>query len=103
MPHLMLVGIGIWSAILGGGSYFAWRFVRVLERRRDNDAALSALTERLAALEDSLEAMSSTVERLEAGQAFTARLLESRSGSGDAAVRGSKSIARKDTDSLARG
>ena len=75
MPGLMYVGIGIWTAILGGSFYFARRFVRAIERRRDNEEALSGIGQRLAALEDSTEGLRADVSRLDAGQEFTTRLL----------------------------
>jgi hypothetical protein len=74
----MYVGVAIWSAILGGGFYFARRFARAFERRRDNEEALLMLGQRLAALEESMEIVREDVERLDAGQDFTTRLLGSR-------------------------
>ena len=76
----MYIGVAIWSAILGGGSYFAWRFVRPFERRGHSEAALAALAQRIAALAESMNSVREDVERLDAGQEFTTRLLTPRSG-----------------------
>jgi membrane protein implicated in regulation of membrane protease activity len=85
MPYLTFVGFAIWGVILGSSIYFARRFVRAFERRSDNQAALRALEERLAALEDSMESVREDVGRLEAGQEFTTRLLRSRAARSEAA------------------
>ena len=79
MPDLMYVGFAIWGVILGGGGYLGLRFVRAFERRQDNQTALSALAQRLTALEDSMESLRGDVERLNDGHEFTTRLLTSRS------------------------
>jgi membrane protein implicated in regulation of membrane protease activity len=80
MPQLMYVGFAIWAVILGSSIYFARRFVRAFERRSESQAALTALEQRLAELEDAMESVRDDLGRLEAGQEFTTRLLGSRSG-----------------------
>ena len=87
MSELVYVGVGIWSVILGGGAYFARRFVRAIERRRDNEDVISGISQRLAALEESMEGLRTDITRLDTGQEFAMRLLESRPKASDVPIR----------------
>ena len=75
-----------WSIVLGGGIYAVRRYLSILERRVGNEAELAALRQRVADLEEGLDDVRASVDRLDAGQEFTTRLLEARTGRGDQAT-----------------
>jgi len=75
------LAIAFWGTVLGGGFYFARRYVRAAERRASQEETLAELRARVATLEELVDGMRSEVERLEAGQEFTTRLLAERSRS----------------------
>ena len=83
--YLMLALASAWPALgaaaLGTGAYFARRYVRAVERRGADGAELAELRRRLAELEEAAEGTRRDVERLEAGQDFTSRLLAERTPS----------------------
>lgn len=72
----------IWPALgvvaLVTGIYFARRHVRALERSTTDDAGLAELRQRLLQIEETLETTRRDVDRIEAGQEFTTRLLGER-------------------------
>jgi hypothetical protein len=72
------VGVAFWGTVLGGGFYFVRRYVRAVERRTSQEENVAALQARLATLEELLDGMRADIQRLEAGQEFTARLLTER-------------------------
>lgn len=74
------------GVLLGGGIYAVRRFLQSYELRTGNEAELAALRQRVAALEESLEDMQGAVERLDASQEFTSKLLSARSGSREQAT-----------------
>lgn len=78
--------IVFWSVVLGGGAYAVRRFLRAYERRVGSDAELTALRDRVTALEESLDTVQGSLERLSAGQEFTTKLLGARSGSHEQAT-----------------
>ena len=78
MPPLVIFVMLFWSILLGGGIYAVRRYLRILEIRAGNDAELVSLRERVVALEDSVEDVRGSVERLDAGQEFTTKLLSRR-------------------------
>ena len=84
-PFLIL-GIVFWSIMLGGGIYAVRRFLGILERRTESKVELAALQQRVAALEEALDDVRGSVERLDAGQEFTTKLLGARPGRGDQAT-----------------
>jgi len=69
-----------WGVVLGTGVYAVRRFLRAYEHRVGSDAELTALRDRVTALEESLDTVQSSLERLSAGQEFTTKLLGARSG-----------------------
>ena len=75
MPPLVIFVMLFWSIVLGGGIYAVRRYLQILEMRAGNDAELVSLRERVVALEDSVEDVRGSVERLDAGQEFTTKLL----------------------------
>ena len=81
--ELMYLAVTFWGVVLGGGIYAVRRFLRAYERRIGNEANLAALQQRMAALEESLDDIRGAVERLDAGQEFTAKLLGARSSRGE--------------------
>ena len=84
--QLMWVALAFWSVVLGTGIYAVRRFLRAYERRIGNEVEVAALRNRVAALEESLEDVRRTAERVEASQEFTAKLLNARSGHGGQAT-----------------
>ena len=62
-------------AMLGGGGYLAWRFVRAYERRAAPPDQVAALTNRVRMLEDGMDLVEDRVERLDEVQRFTTRVL----------------------------
>lgn len=78
MSPLVIFVMLFWSIVLGGGIYSVRRYLRILESRAGNDAELVSLRERVVALEDSVEDVRGSVERLDAGQEFTTKLLSGR-------------------------
>ena len=78
MPPLVIFVILFWSTVLGAGIYAVRRFLRILEHRAGNEAELAALRERVVILEDSVEDVRGLVERLDASQEFTTKLLSGR-------------------------
>jgi hypothetical protein len=83
MPPLLIFAIVFWSTALIGGIHAVRRYLRILERRAGNEVELVALRERVVVLEESLEDVRVSVERLDAGQEFTTRLLNGRAGRGE--------------------
>jgi hypothetical protein len=79
---LMVAFALVWPALgavaLGTGAYLARRYVRAIERRGANDAEITELRQRLAVLEENADATRRDVDRLEAGQEFTTKLLAER-------------------------
>ncbi|MDQ3697162.1 MAG: hypothetical protein M3373_03925 [Gemmatimonadota bacterium] len=84
--ELMYLAVAFWGVVLGGGAYAVRRFLRAYERRTGNEAELAALRQRVAAFEESLEGVRGEVERLDAGQEFTTKLLGARSGRSEQAT-----------------
>ena len=78
MSPLIIFAILFWTIVLGAGIYSVRRFLRILEHRAGNEAELAALRERLVTLEDSVEDVRGSVERLDASQEFTTKLLSGR-------------------------
>jgi hypothetical protein len=78
MLPFAVIAIAFWGTVLGGGVYFARRFARIAEMRGGDAMQLSQLSDRIGALEEALDGAQRNIERLETGQDFTARLLESR-------------------------
>jgi hypothetical protein len=62
--------------------YAGRRALRALERRSVSEAELAALTQRVAALEERLEAVAGETDNLAEGQRFTTALLSERPGAG---------------------
>jgi hypothetical protein len=83
MLPILLAGIAFWGSVLGGGFYFVRRYVRAVESRGAKDAELLEMRQRISTLEDSLDATQRDVERLEAAQEFTTRLLSPGSDKSD--------------------
>ena len=77
--YILAAAVVFWSVVLGGGIYAVRRFLRAYERRTGNEAELAALRERVSALEESMDSVQGSVERLNAGQEFTTKLLGTRS------------------------
>ena len=63
---------------IGGGFYFARRFVGALERRADNKAELAELRARIAQLEEAQELTEREVLRVQTAQEFSTQLLATR-------------------------
>lgn len=78
--YILASALVFWGAVLGGGAYAVRRFLRAYERRVGAEAELTGLRERVSALEESLDAVQGSLERLTAGQEFTTKLLGGRSG-----------------------
>ena len=76
-PFVIFV-ILFWSIVVGAGIYAVRRFLRILEHRAGNEAELAALRERVVILEDSVEDVRGLVERIDASQEFTTKLLSGR-------------------------
>jgi hypothetical protein len=76
MPFLILPMV-FWMVILVGGFQLASRLVRAYEQRSAGGAD-SALGERVARLEETLESMNVQLSRLAEAQQFTTRLLDAR-------------------------
>lgn len=81
--EILTAAIVFWGLVLGGSAYAVRRFLRAYERRTGNATELAALRERVAALEDTIENVQGSVERLNASQEFTTRLLGARSATGE--------------------
>ena len=79
MLPILLASVAFWFSALGGGFYLARRYVRALEARIDKEGALNELRARVQTLEDALDGTQRDVQRLEAAQEFTTRLLGDRS------------------------
>jgi hypothetical protein len=77
--YFVATAIAFWGAVLGGGAYAVRRFLRAYERRVGSETELTALRDRVTALEESLDAVQGSLERLSAGQEFTTKLLGARS------------------------
>jgi hypothetical protein len=84
-PYIVFSASAFWGAALGGGFYFARRYVRAIEQRSGSEAELAELRERVNGLEDALDATRREVERLEGAQEFTTRLLAPRTDQGERA------------------
>jgi hypothetical protein len=74
----MIIPIVFQLLILGGGFYLAVRAVRALERRRPDKQGLEEVHARMRRMEETIESLSSEVQRLGEAQSFTTRLLEGR-------------------------
>jgi hypothetical protein len=81
--EILLAAVAFWGLVLGGSGYAVRRFLRAYERRTGNATELAALRERVAALEDTIENVQGSVERLNASQEFTTKLLGTRSATGE--------------------
>jgi cell division protein FtsB len=81
-PIFFLMAIAFWGIVLGGGFYFALRFIRLLESRNADAAQLAPLRARVEALEEAAEHSRRDIERLESGHEFTTQLLTSRNDEG---------------------
>ena len=81
--YFFAIAIVFWGVVLGGGIYGVRRFLRAYERRVSSETDLTALRDRVTALEESLDAVQGSLERLNAGQEFTTKLLGARSGRGE--------------------
>jgi hypothetical protein len=81
--YIFGTAIVFWGVVLGGGAYAVRRFLRAYEGRAGSEAELTALRDRVTALEESLDTVQGSLERLSAGQEFTTRLLGERSGPGE--------------------
>jgi hypothetical protein len=81
--YFLVTAIAFWGAVLGGGAYAVRRFLRAYERRVGSETELTALRNRVTTLEESLDTVQGSVERLNAGQEFTTKLLGARSGTGE--------------------
>ena len=75
MVVMLAAGAGFWGSVL----YLALRLVRSAERRGVDRGELEELRGRVARLEEDLLTAHTEMERLSAGQEFTAQLLASRS------------------------
>ena len=80
---ILTTAVVFWGIVLGGGIYTVRRFLRAYERRAGNEPELAALRARVAALEESLENVHGSLERLDASQEFTTKLLGARAGGGE--------------------
>ena len=80
MAYMVAMGIAFWGVVLGGGAYAVHRFLRAYERRASGESEVAALRDRVTALEEALDVMQGSVERLSAGQEFASQLLGARSG-----------------------
>ena len=78
--YILASALVFWGVVLGGGAYAVRRFLRAYERRVGGEVELTALRDRVTTLEESLDAVQGSLERLTAGQEFTTRLLGERSG-----------------------
>ena len=84
-----MIALGlVWPTLAGGalasGAYFARRYLMVLEQRAAGAAELADLHRRLGEVEADAEATRQAVERLEAAQEFTTKLLAARVAPGRA-------------------
>jgi hypothetical protein len=79
MPFVVLPVL-IWAIILGSGFALAARFIRAIENRggQGSQAEVTAIRERMARLEETLETITSQMGRLEESQRFTMQLLDGR-------------------------
>ena len=80
MLLMVLLGLFPWLLFGGGVLYLGVRAVRALERRNSAGTDVSALRERLEALEETVATQAEAMRHLQDGQQFTARLLSERSG-----------------------
>jgi len=62
-------------AVLAGGGYLAWRFVRAYERRAVAPERFHALADRVRILEDVMDEVEDRIERADEVQRFTTRVL----------------------------
>ena len=81
--YILASAIVFWGVVLGGGAYAVRRFLRAYERRVGREAELTALRDRVTALEESLDNVQGSLDRLNAGQEFSTKLLGARSGPGE--------------------
>ena len=84
--EFMYIAVAFWGVVLGGSAYAVRRFLRAYERRTGHGTELVALQQRVASLEEALDDVRGAVERLDAGQEFTAKLLGARAGRTDQAI-----------------
>jgi len=77
MPVFFILPMLFWVAVLGGGFFLAYRFVRAFEAR-GGGKELDDLRKRMARLEDTLDGMNKRVDRLDEAQEFTTRLLSDK-------------------------
>lgn len=80
MAYMLAMGVAFWGVVLGGGAYAVRRFLRAYERRASSESEFIALRDRVTALEESLDMMQGSVERLSAGHEFATQLLDARVG-----------------------
>lgn len=83
MTPLIFFAVVFWSVVLGTAIYAVRRLLRIMERRGGADAELTALQGRVAALEGALEDVRGSIDRLDASQEFTTKLLTARAARGD--------------------
>ena len=81
--YFFATAIVFWIVVGGAGAYAVRRFLRAYERRASSEGELTALRDRVSLLEESLETVQGSLERLSAGQEFTTKLLGARSASAD--------------------
>jgi hypothetical protein len=74
LPYL-LSAVAFWGSVLGGGFYFARRYVRAFEARSGDEAELAALRARVQSLEELLDATRHDVDRLESAHELTTKML----------------------------
>ena len=75
-----LLAILVWLGIAIGGGYVVLRFLRAYESRGAEPQRLVALTNRVHALEQTLEQLETSVGEIAEAQRFTTRLLTERAG-----------------------
>ena len=81
--EILLAAVIFWGLVLGGSGYAVRRFLRAYEKRTGSATELTALRDRVAALEDTLENVQGSLDRLNASQEFTTKLLGARSASSE--------------------
>ncbi|MEO9224873.1 MAG: hypothetical protein ABI328_00680 [Gemmatimonadaceae bacterium] len=77
-----LLSFFLWPAIsvagIGVGAYYAHRFTQTVERQGENRRAMEAMEDRIKRVEAALDESQRTIERIEAREEFTTRLLSER-------------------------
>ncbi|MGH7500359.1 MAG: hypothetical protein ACREL7_01245 [Longimicrobiales bacterium] len=73
-----LLSLVFWVVVIGGGIALAVRFLRAYEKRGNDRGEIADLREKLTRLEESIEGVTSQVQRVAEAQQFTTRLLTER-------------------------